>query len=58
VRPAKEISVVGTKNLGDCCPPETLRLGSREVVINPKAAKASGVQISDNLLSLAHAVIE
>jgi len=58
VRPARAISDIGTKNIDDCCPSETLRPSRGEAVTNLEAAYALGVQISHNLLSLANDVIE
>jgi hypothetical protein len=58
VRPVRAISDVGTKNIDDCCPAETLRPSRGEAVTNLEAAYALGVQISHNLLSLADDVIE
>jgi hypothetical protein len=58
VRPARAISEVGTKNIDDCCPAETLRPSRGEAITNLEAANAPGVQISHNLLSLADDVIE
>jgi hypothetical protein len=58
VRPVRAISDVGTKNIDDCCPAETLRPSRGGAVTNLEAAYALGVQISHNLLSLADDVIE